>query len=1115
VSGGHSGQDGGAPRFVGRDAELAALESALSDAADGHGGGLVLISGDPGIGKTTLADAFARRARELGAQVAWGSAWEDSGAPPYWPWVQVLRSFERTAGAAALAEAAGPGAGLLAQLAPGPGPQSAPGEDGAGARLALFDAVTTTLDRASRAAPLVVVLDDLHAAGRASALLLRFAVEAKLAHVVLIALYRDVEVRLDDELSEVVSALEAAATVITLGGLSHAEIRALLPGAGADVLTAVERRSEGNPLFIAQLARAQSSGPGTIADASVPAGIRQAIRRQIAQLTRSATEPGVGGGMDPELPGVPSAHEVLTTAAVLAGDLDPGLVAGVLGTSAELVSGVFDRAARAGLLRATAAPPQRYAFAHALIREGLYGELSPAGRASAHACVAAALQQPPWRAQASNAELAHHYLRAMPAATAAGEGSGIASSAVEYAGLAGRDALGALAYEEAAAHFQQALEALSRAAEMTPASRCELLLGLSEALINSGAPLRAQPQLREALRLARQAGAARHLATAALLSAVHLDFNVPDEDIAALLREAADALGADAPELRARTLARLAITLAGEPAAARTAASEAVRVARQSADPGALAAALGARQYVLWGTQSPGDALAGATEIVAAARAAHDPARELDGHVLRLTHLLESCDGPAARRELAQVERLAGLLRQPLAELTAYSRRSTLAALAGDFPQAVSQARLAWETGSRAGLPDAGAVLWGQLFAVWLETELSADDDDHMERILRDLVARSHLSAAHAAALVLIDAEHGALEQARGRFGELATAGVAAMRPDMLYVWALALLARGCCVLGSREHAARLYEALLPYADRSVVAAGAVMCAGSVSRYLGGLAALSGQTAAAEQHFEVAIAHHRQLGARPALARTLHEYAELLAGRAAGSDSARAAEALAEARAIAAECGMTKLAAILSEQQAAPAVAVSLEREGGYWAVRHADALTRLPDSRGLRYLDVLIRNPGRDLPALELIQLASPAPAGAGPPGVEPGAGHQHVLSAAAADDVLDRRALAEYRRRLAELDDDLAEADRWNDTERASRTRAERDFLLRELASATGIHGRSRRLGSESERARVNVTRAIRSAIDRIRTHDPAAAAHLDRAIKTGTYCSCKTDM
>ena len=158
------------------------------------------------------------------------------------------------------------------------------------------------------------------------------------------------------------------------------------------------------------------------------------------------------------------------------------------------------------------------------------------------------------------------------------------------------------------------------------------------------------------------------------------------------------------------------------------------------------------------------------------------------------------------------------------------------------------------------------------------------------------------------------------------------------------------------------------------------------MCGGRSSRYLGGLAALSGQAAAAEEHRQAAIAHHRRLGARPLLARSLHEYAQLLANRAAGSDLDRAAEALAEARAIAAECRMTKLAAILNQQQAATAGPLVLEREGGYWTVRHAGTIARLPDSLGLRYLDLLIRNPGRDLAALDITQLASGTPAGTAP---------------------------------------------------------------------------------------------------------------------------------
>ena len=183
-----------------------------------------------------------------------------------------------------------------------------------------------------------------------------------------------------------------------------------------------------------------------------------------------------------------------------------------------------------------------------------------------------------------------------------------------------------------------------------------------------------------------------------------------------------------------------------------------------------------------------------------------------------------------------------------------------------------------------------------------------------MERELRDLVARSNLSVAHAAALVQIEAAHGAVEQARGRLDELVGTGLGTMRPDMLYLWALTLLARDCVVLRAAGHAPRVYQALAPYAGRAAVAAGAVMCSGSTDFYLAGLAALTGDTAAADRHYRAAASCHRRLGARPMLAHTLHEHARLL-------DPSAASAALAEARAIAADCGMTKLLAALDQAE--------------------------------------------------------------------------------------------------------------------------------------------------------------------------------------------------
>ena len=835
-----------ADTFVGRSRELTALTAALRQAATGDAR-LALVAGEPGIGKTELARAFARAAGNDGVLVLWGSAWEDGGAPPYWPWVQVLRSYGRQAGAEALAEAAGPQAAVLGQLLPELGTAPAPAGPASGARFAFFEAVCAVLDRASRSAPLVVILDDLHAAGRSSALLLRFAAAARLSRVLLLGTYRTAEAAMDPDVSDVITALESVSPPLVLAGLSSDDIRLMLPGAGADVLAVVQRRGEGNPLFVSQVARLLGQGAATVEEVPVPAGIRQAVRRQVARLGDTAS------GDD-----TPAAGEVLATAAALGPGIDPAMVAAALAAAA-------------------------------------------------------------------------------------------------------------------------------------------------------------------------------------------------------------------------------------------------------------LATSLAARQHVLWGTQDPADALTAADDIVTAAQRGGEPETELDGRVLRLTHLLELGDGPAAQRVLPELGRLAGSLRQPAVQLVALSRRSTLAALTGDFAPAAEFARQAFQIGQAASLPDADAVYWGQLFAIWLHVGLPGGDEQWMERELRDLVARSHLSVAHAAALVQIEAAHGATEQARGRLDELVGTGLGTLRPNMVYVWALTELARGCVLLRAARHAPRIYRALAPYAGRAAVAAGAVMCSGSTDFYLAGLAALADDAATAERHYRAAVSCHRRLGARPMLAHTLHEYALLLRQRAAPGDLPAASAALAEALAIAADCGMTRLLAVLDQQDQSNQPdqlrsALTLNREDDFWLIGYADSRTRVPDSLGLRYLDLLVRNPGRELAAVDLVRLA----AATGPAGPVSPADGLHDASGAPAGDILDRQARTTYRQRLAGLDEELAEAEEWHDTERASRLRAEKVFLVRELAAATGLGGRPRQLGSESERARLNVTRAIRTAISRIRDRAPDAAAHLDQTVRTGTRCS-----
>jgi hypothetical protein len=180
------------------------------------------------------------------------------------------------------------------------------------------------------------------------------------------------------------------------------------------------------------------------------------------------------------------------------------------------------------------------------------------------------------------------------------------------------------------------------------------------------------------------------------------------------------------------------------------------------------------------------------------------------------------------------------------------------------------------------------------------------------------------------------------------------------------------------------------------------------------------------------------------------------------------------------------------------------AAAGEMVREGDYWTVVFGERELRVRDSKGMGYLAELLSRPGTEITALQLAAARSPGPAtargledGAGP-GVEGDLGP-----------VLDARAKAQYRERLAELRADGDEAEAFHDLERAARARAEYQLVAGELASAVGLGGRDRRAGSPQERARLNVTRAIKTSIQRLAKHDPALAAHLAATVRTGRAC------
>jgi tetratricopeptide (TPR) repeat protein len=1062
----------GQPRgtFVGRQHDLDELGESLAAAAAGRGS-LVLVAGEPGIGKTRLADELARgAARSLGAGVLWGTCWEGDGAPAFWPWIQALRDHAGRRDPATLRAELGDGAADVARLVPGlagrlgelpPSPTLEPDQ----ARFRLFDAVAGLLRRAGEAEPLLLVLDDLHWADRSSLALLRFvARELRDARLLVLGTYRDVQLG-GSPAAEPLAKLAGRARHLTLGGLGEddvAELLALTAGRppGADLAQAVHRRTGGNPLFVREVARLLAAEDRP----AIPEGVREVLRRRLDGLPAGCAE-----------------H--LAVAAVLGQEFRLDLLGAVSGRSTEAQLALLDHAVEARLVEPSPGTVAGYRFTHALLREVLYERLPAASRVALHRRAGQAIEE---RFAADLeprlAELAHHFRQA----AAAGE----QRKAVRYATLAGRRALDQLAYAEAATHFERALEALDLE-PAGPAERCELELALAEARMAAGEITAARAGYQRAAALARGMGAAEPLARAALGLGSEVTALVVDEPQVRLLEEALEALDAGDGVLRARVLARLARALVFTPALARRAAlsEQAVAMARRVGDPNTLAAALYDRHLAVWGPDNPADRLAIAAEVIELAERCGDRALALQGRGLRTADLLELGDQPALRAEIEAYERAATELRQLHYLWHVPLLRATQALLAGRFDEAERLAAEGLAVGQRAHDQAVGVYVPVVIAAVrWLQGRLPELLDP-----VRELVARYPAVPAWRGALVLALALDGREDEARAELDWLAAHDLADLPRDQQWLCNLALLAMACQRLGDRRRAAAVYELLLPCAGRLVPTTRlAVGCLGAVSHYLGILAATLGRWDDAAAHLRDAVDTNTRAGAVPFLALSRYEYAHALRARGAPGDRELAAEQLREATATARALGL----GLPDEQEAAPAPVAVFRREGEYWTIAYRGAAARLRHTAGLGHLARLLGNPGQELHALDLAGDA----AGGGRHGD--------------AGPVLDDQAKAAYRRRLGELTAELEEAERWADPERAARARAEVDALTEQLAGAVGLGGRDRRHPAPAERARVNVTKAIRAAIRRIAEHDPALGEHLTRTVRTGTFCVYAAD-
>ncbi|HEX6597608.1 MAG TPA: BTAD domain-containing putative transcriptional regulator, partial [Acidimicrobiales bacterium] len=435
-------------KLVGRAPERRRLQAALDRARAGHGR-LVLVAGEPGVGKTRLVEALSDDARHAGAAVCWGRCHPGESAPPFWPWTQVLRQVAAEAGAEA---APGAEAAALAQVVPElDGSQLAstgsqlPG-DPAHARFRLCHDLAAYVLRASATRPLAIVLDDLHWADQPSLELLT-ALGAQLggAPVLLVCTYRDVEVAGDDHpWAQTVATLVRQASVerLHLGGMSEDEAGTLIAEAvgaepSAALVRAIHTRSDGNPFFMTELLRLLTADgplpddPEAALRSPVPMGVRDVISQRFGQLT-------------------PDAKALLTAGAVAGREFDQRLLDRTVDVDEDAALAAIELALARGILVEIPEVVGRYRFSHALIRETIYAGISGLRRARLHARVGEALEQLGGTDRDSVLQLAHHFWNAAPAGTA--------DKAFHYALAAAAVATEQLAYEQAEDHLRRALD---------------------------------------------------------------------------------------------------------------------------------------------------------------------------------------------------------------------------------------------------------------------------------------------------------------------------------------------------------------------------------------------------------------------------------------------------------------------------------------------------------------------------------------------------------------------------------------------------------------------------------------------------------------------------------
>jgi hypothetical protein len=1044
-------------------------------------GGLVVIRGEAGIGKSRLAEAAGEAAIDSGFALVWGRAIETGSAPAFWPFSEVLRGllWRDPSFATKLSERLKT---ALSTLVPELASDAVPGVLHAlpsqHARFVLLEAFASALSQAASAQPLLVVLEDMHAADLDSLQGLEIlASQVRSAKIVLLVTTRPVSTS-EAQVAQAFERIARVSSTVTLTPLSNDEIRAVAEatlGCPLDSawIDALSRTSEGNPLFVIELCRLWSSkraqGIAPLSG-SLPATVRGTIRSRLDSLSEPA-------------------RRLVHTAAVLGRQLELNVLFAVLSDLEdpdahieEVVDARIFEPVYEGRLR----------FTHVLLRDVAYACLTVSQRETLHRTIADHLGQAA-RSHIRWPELAHHLLASGHVALERG---------IEAARSASEQAFTRFAFDEASHWAERAIAAHTPLERAEPLRHGDLGLTQARALIAAG-------HLEEGRAICvRTFERARDLDLPELAGRAVLEYGhafvvgVVDDTLIRLSEQALALLPASEKGLRARLSARRAAAMQpaldpGEPIAL---ARAAVQEARELAQPNVLLETLRSATSTMADLEDPRVRRAYDEEMVALARSLEMPFDELKG-LQRLTFdCFEVGDVATAHATLARLCALSERLAIPQARWIALGLSAMARTREGAFERAQVLLEQAREQGKQARDLTAGRALLLQRIC---QLRLIGHGEEALALLDHEFELLSEVSTT--------SAWHGALRTyLRGLTGSVSRMeeGVVADACRLGDPGVLIFCAEHALRARDREAASALMK---PLRERVGLFAswgllGLTVEAPfdrSLAHVQWALGALDEAVACMESALDLCEA----TGAGPHEALISAELSELLRERNRSQDRERSEALAASSERLLAELGMkatpgfSRAAAShgpkpqteklpTSPLETLPMVP-AFARHGERWDVNWQSERLSLEDTKGLEFLARLVGSPGRRFHVFELLQV------------------RRDEVDGGDAGELLDDTAIDSYRQRVHTLREQAGEHEAQGAEQAAQRVRAEIEAIEDELSRALGLGGRKRRQGSAVEKARINVQRRIRDALRRIARTSPALARYLDKSIKTGTTC------